>query len=318
MTAAEQLAENRRRDLERIAVEEAMRAHALRFVSQPSKNETVQRTIEAAVYEISEESPEPFAEADDFAQENITVLLFTSPIPSHPNTWVLDNVYNSIRTHLPNSRIIILADGVDGGEPDSYKLFKESVRQSGRDMIVFTGRQHQTLMLRYALTTPGIVETPLAMVGEHDWGLFKSFVNWRGITETLLDSSCPFKLIQLRQDAIGEWELEKNFFGELVRLHGINLLPTTNYQCPTHIARVDWYRHLVPSLSQPDFLERTELGNILTQAGAIREMAAYIPAGPMQRLFHLNGRAVRSVNQIQGLDVPRIRKSRQHPSATRL
>lgn len=302
MNSAEQLAENRRRDAERIAKEQAIKQYALwhaqhraaypAFVKPPDK-----------IYEISQGTTAPFAIADEFAQENITVLIFTSPIPSHPHTWVLDNVYDSIRAQLPKAKIIVLADGVDGSEPKSYTIFKQAVRQSGKDMIAFHGRHHQTLMLRFALIA-GIIKTPLVMVGEHDWGIYKLFIDWLKIAHVLLDFSCPFKLIQVRQAAIGQWEIDNKYFGSLFNFDGIDLLSSSCFQAPIHIANCEWYRPLIAKCSQPDFLERAELGNIFIHTGAIKEMAAYIPAGPMGRLYHLNGRDVRHPSQIQGLDVP--------------
>jgi hypothetical protein len=124
------------------------------------------------------ESPEPFAEAVAL-QEKLTVVLFTSPIPSHPNTWILENVYSSIRRHLPHVRIVILADGTECEEPASYRQFKERAQQKGWELIAFKGKHHQTLMLRHALLTPGLIETPLLMVGEGDWGILRLFIDWQ-------------------------------------------------------------------------------------------------------------------------------------------
>ena len=42
----------------------------------------------------------------------ITVVIPTSPIPSHPSTAIIDETIASVRKQLPDSRIIVTADGV--------------------------------------------------------------------------------------------------------------------------------------------------------------------------------------------------------------
>jgi hypothetical protein len=245
----------------------------------------------------------PFTPADEFVQVNLTTVIFTSPVPSHPSTWLLENVYDSIRYHLPNMRIVVLADGTDGDEPGSYVEFKNQARRKGWELLAFKGRHLQSLMLREALLN--VVKTPLVMVAEGDWGLRKLYVDWCGIAEVLLDPTCRYKLVQLRQDRLGDWELTSrdHSFGALECYHGVNLLPTTWFQCPTHVANSDWYRRLVPFMLTPQFLERDELTEGMRFIGALDEMACYIPPGPMMgRCYHLDGRNVVNIRQADGLD----------------
>jgi hypothetical protein len=245
----------------------------------------------------------PFIPADEFVQANLTTVIFTSPVPSHPSTWLLENIYGSIRRHLPSARIVVLADGAVGDEPRSYVEFKNSVRQKGWELVEFKGWHLQSLMLREALLN--VVKTPLIMVAEGDWGLRKLHIDWRGIAEVLLDPTCRFKLIQIRQDRLGDWELTSRdrSFGTLEYHHGVNLLPTTWFQCPTHVANSVWYCRLTPFMCTPQFLERDELTQGMNSVGALNEMACYIPPGPMMgRCYHLDGRNVVNIRQADGLD----------------
>ena len=239
-----------------------------------------------------------FAPASEEDQAAITVLLTTSPMPSHPSPWVVENVYNSLRRHLLGSRILILADGVTGAEPEAYTEFKKNAQDLGWELLSFTGHHHQNLMVREALK---MVTTPLVIVGDGDWGFHKRYMDWRGIVATLLDESNHVQHIQIRQDNIGVWELDMDCFGELENLHGIYVVPTRNFQAPTHIARTDWYRNLASSFKTPQLLERGEMWNALHTTGAINEMAAYIPPGPIQRIYHLNGQHVRWPEQLGGI-----------------
>ena len=239
-----------------------------------------------------------FEAASQEDQDAITVLLTTSPMPSHPSPWVVANVHNSLRRHLPNSRIIVLADGVDGPEPETYTQFKEAALAEGWELYAFVGHHHQNLMVRAALRE---VTTPLVIVGDGDWGFHQKYMDWRGIVATLLDDSRRIQHIQIRQDNLGIWELDMDCFGELQTSHGIYVLPTRNFQAPTHIARTDWYRKISSYFTVPQLLERPNMWDALKITGGINEMAAYIPLGPIGRLYHLNGQHVVSPNELHGI-----------------
>ena len=248
---------------------------------------------------VRQDVPE-FAPASEEDQAAITVLLTTSPMPSHPDPWVVGNVHNSIRRHLPGSRILVLADGVVGSEPETYTEFKKNAKELGWELVEFSGRHHQTLMMRDVLLS-GMITTPLVVAGDGDWGFHQKYMNWRGIVATLLDNASRFKMIEIRQDNIGTWELEWDVFGDLRLEHGIHILPTTLYQAPTHIARVDWYQKMIAPVKIADFLERDELTRVLRDTGGINQMGCYIPPGPIGRLYHLNGRDVRWPSQLGGI-----------------
>lgn len=241
-----------------------------------------------------------FAPASEEDQAQITVLLTTSPMPSHPSPWVVGNVHNSIRRHLPNSRILVLADGVTGEEPGTYTEFKKNAKELGWELVEFAGKHHQSLMMRDVLLS-GMITTPLVIAGDGDWGFHKRYMDWRGIVATLLDSESQFKSIQIRQDNIGVWELAWDVFRDLQSEHGIYLLPTTCFQGPTSISRIDWWQKMALSLKVPDFLECDELRAVMYETGGINQMGAYIPPGPIGRIYHLNGQHVLRPEQLGGI-----------------
>jgi len=45
-------------------------------------------------------------------KNDITAILVTSILPSHPNTHILDETLSSIRAHLPENEIILQIDGL--------------------------------------------------------------------------------------------------------------------------------------------------------------------------------------------------------------
>jgi len=229
----------------------------------------------------------------------VTAVIFTSYVPSHPSPWVLERIYNSIHRQIPGIRIVVLADGETGEEPESYVEFKANVRKKDWEIVEFHGKYHQTLMLQHVMLAPGFIKTPLVMVCEHDWGINPHYVDWCGIFATILDPNSHFRMIALRADVVNRWEY--GFFGEMTVENGIDLLATANFQMGMHVALCDWYRKLLLPLRLPKFLEGCELYNELITKRAIYEMACYIPPGPIGRLYHLNGREVRSPSEVGGI-----------------
>src|SRR5438128_265611 len=59
----------------------------------------------------------------------ITVLVSTSPIPSHPSTAVIDETIASVRKQLPDSEIILMCDGVRPEQEDRRGDYEEYLRR---------------------------------------------------------------------------------------------------------------------------------------------------------------------------------------------
>jgi len=102
----------------------------------------------------------------------ITVIVSTSPRPSHPATRVLDRTIVSVKAQLPNVPIIITCDGIPSDAPHDthirYGGFKEAIqgRYDNTRVIPFEQHQHQSGMLGIALA---MVDTPVLLYLEDDW-----------------------------------------------------------------------------------------------------------------------------------------------------
>ena len=64
----------------------------------------------------------------------ITVLVPTSPIPSHPSTAILDACLAAVRAQLPDAQIVIAADGYHDGAC-SLAAYGEYVAQIERRVL---------------------------------------------------------------------------------------------------------------------------------------------------------------------------------------
>ena len=45
-------------------------------------------------------------------KNDITIVLVTSVLPSHPDTHIIDETISSIRSHFPDNEIILQIDGL--------------------------------------------------------------------------------------------------------------------------------------------------------------------------------------------------------------
>lgn len=63
----------------------------------------------------------------------ITAVITTSPIPSHPSTAIFDETYTSVRRHLPDVSILVLADGIRPEQRDEFHDDYEQYRSQLRE-----------------------------------------------------------------------------------------------------------------------------------------------------------------------------------------
>lgn len=222
-------------------------------------------------------------------QRLITAVIFTSPLPSHPSTHILEKVYGSVRAQLPHSRIIVLADG-DGRcirrWCEAYVAYKTAVKDLGWELGEFVEPSHQTLMLKYTLS---LITTPFVLVGEGDMEIHPRFIDWDGLTKALGDPTCPFRCAQIRRGDDVPFN-EQSSLGSIATYHGVDLLGTKQFQVYWHLARTGWYRNLMRSIDVPEALSGSQVANLILSNGANRELAWYVPDGPLGFLTHLDGR----------------------------
>jgi hypothetical protein len=100
------------------------------------------------------------ADNGDVVNRNITVLVPTSPIESHPDTAIIEQTIASVRHHLPDAEILIMIDGVrpeqlhrrdDYNEYVRRLLWKCNFEWEHVTPLLFDEFSHQTKMCREAL-----------------------------------------------------------------------------------------------------------------------------------------------------------------------
>ena len=124
-------------------------------------------------------------------QDNLTVVVPVSPIPSHPSIDILETTIQSIRYHT-QAEIIITFDGVRAGQEDMRSNYNEHIRRvlpkcrewKNVTPYIFDQHKHQVGMMRSVISA---IKTPLLMYVESDTPLVTDEpIEWDTIKEFIL------------------------------------------------------------------------------------------------------------------------------------
>lgn len=242
------------------------------------------------------------------SEENITVLIPTSPIKSHPDTSILETTVRSIRERLPESEIIIMFDGVREEQADRTASYQEYIRRvlvlCSKEWhnvlpLVFDKHTHQVGMAREALK---LVKTPVIMYVEHDAPLCE-YIPFEKIVTMILEKQA--KMVRLHHEAIilddhKHMMLDK----KPIEIDGELFMRTAQWSQRPHLASTDFYRSMLESCFTPGAKSMIEDGvhGKLWEAYRNRGLAGwyewkvwmYTPPGDMKRSLHLDARGADS------------------------
>ena len=226
----------------------------------------------------------------------ITCVIPTSPIPSHPSTAILDETISSIRFHMPEARIIVMADGLRDEQDDlleNYDLYLRRILHRGNErrlgaIRVFNGFQHQVGMMRMILPQ---IQTELLLWCEHDTPLVTDEpIDWYGCCAAI--ESGDVNLIRFLHEAhiLSEHE---HLMLEQIESHGVPLRKTIQFSARPHLASVAFYRKLLERFSPNAkcFLEDAAHSFCQSEPWADWRLSIYNPAGNAKRSLHSDGRA---------------------------
>lgn len=120
-----------------------------------------------------------------------TILISTSPIPSHPSTALIEEVIRNARYWLPKAPVVIMADGVWSGVSHRQNQYREYLNNLQKlnipDVVCRQFSQHssQAKMTRTVLEE-GFVNTRYLLFNEHDISLRTDIsFDWESIFEVL-------------------------------------------------------------------------------------------------------------------------------------
>ena len=240
-------------------------------------------------------------------KEDITVIIPTSPIKSHPDTSIIDETIKSVRHHLPNSEIIITFDGVRSEREDKRGDYEEFMRRmlwkcnyeyKNILPLVFDNHSHQVKMARKALE---YVNTPLIMYVEQDTPLVTDL-------EIEFDKICNYiktgdsNMVRFHFEASIPKDHEHMIHGmEPINQYDLQLLRTSQWSQRPHVASKAFYDRILADHFSEDAVSFIEdkMHGVLHEAylnnGTLGwhqfKVHIYAPDGNIKRSYHTDGRA---------------------------
>lgn len=178
-------------------------------------------------------------------QKDISVLISTSPIVSHPSPAIIVETINSIRYHLPDSMIYIMADGVREEQKhraeDYLQYLGHLIGQCAFEwkrtaLVPFMEFTHQAGM---TMKTLEVVQTDLILFVEADTPLVDRQIDWDMLKDAVLSGSTNH--IRLHYDTEIHPEHQHMICGKLTP----NLIKCVQWHQRPHLANADWYRQVL-------------------------------------------------------------------------
>lgn len=228
----------------------------------------------------------------------LTILIPTSPIPTHPTTLILDQTIESIRFHFPHADILVMCDGVRPEQEDrrhDYDRYVQEVCWKANFEwervypIVFGGHEHQANMTRAALD---YVKTPLVMFVEHDTPLVTDEpFDWPGLIN--LAKSDDTDVIRFHFEAHVHPEHEHMMIDpDVVYLHDVPVRRTVQWSQRPHIAKTSYYQRILndhfPSTGRT--MIEDKMHSVAQQYANENHIAIYHPGVNIKRSLHTDGR----------------------------
>jgi len=242
--------------------------------------------------------PAPDRDVNDM----ITVLMPTSPIPSHPSLDIIAETVQSVRDRLPGAEILVMADGVSPDmahrRPDYDEYLRRLAWVSNLEWdnvvpFLFGTHTHQVGMTRRILDE---VRTPLVLFVEHDTPLVGD-VDWAGCARAVLSGAA--NLIRFHHEASVLDPHKHRMVDEVPRdVEGVPLLRTVQWSQRPHLAATGVYRNWLDAgwWRESDGMIEDRMHSVLeTDWSQHRDPARfrltmYAPEGDIKRSTHLDGR----------------------------
>ncbi|MFJ1459744.1 hypothetical protein [Nocardia sp. N2S4-5] len=232
----------------------------------------------------------------------ITVLMSVSPIPSHPDTRIIDETIASVRAQLPDAEIVIACDGVRPEQEHrraAYEEFLQRLLWSADHVwhnvlpLIYDEHLHQAACARRALDHIG---TPLILFVEHDTPLLGD-IPWRELVDAIRAGHA--NTIRLHHEAsILEPHRHLMLDDSPQEVGGVPMMRTIQWSQRPHLANAFWYRNMLDHmLPAKTFIEDQAHGQLIDAYQTSGVMGwfwwrtlIYTPPGSTQRSYHLDGR----------------------------
>jgi hypothetical protein len=175
---------------------------------------------------------------------DITVLMSSSPIASHPSTAIIEETIASVRYHLPDEPIIIMQDGIrpeQEARRADYTQYLAAIQKfaasaHGIQIRVFGEFLHQA---RMTIDTLNGVNTPFILFVEHDTPLVDRPIDWVVLKQSLASGITNHIRLHYWEQIHPEHEYLMR--GRL----SPNLLKCIQWHQRPHLANTRWYENVL-------------------------------------------------------------------------
>jgi hypothetical protein len=234
-------------------------------------------------------------------KNDVTIVVATSVLPSHPDTAIIDETISTIRVHFPNNEIILQIDGlreerlshkIDYDEYKNRVLWKCLHEWKNVLPIIFDEHSHQTTMMK---KTIDIINTSVILYVEGDAPITPDCeIDWQKCLDMLEYEKA--NTIRFHFEAFIPKEHSHLMFG----LED-GFMRTAQWSQRPHLSTVKYYRDTVlPFSEDKSFIEDRFHGKVqddilpydeFNQAGWDKhKLWIYHPEGNIKRSYHLDGR----------------------------
>jgi hypothetical protein len=215
--------------------------------------------------------------------DQLTILIPTSPIPSHPSTAIIDEVIAGLRHYFPSARIIIMCDGVRASvehrrfQYTEYlsKLMSLYLDDPTIHLKFFTDPTQQAWMTRETLKE---VTTPFVLFNEHDAILrAEPAIEWSAIFH-LLETDQANLVRFYHWDRI--WHEHEYLMRERFTFENVEFVRTVQFSGWPFAAKTSYLTKLVTDHFHPQdrkMIETGLYGPICAQPWEANKVVIYYP-----------------------------------------
>ena len=224
-------------------------------------------------------------------KNDITIVVATSVLPSHPDTDIIDETISTIRSHFPDNEIILQMDGLreerlarkaDYDEYKSKVLWKCMHEWKNVLPIIFDEHCHQTTMMK---RTIDLINTEAMLYVEGDAPITPDCeIDWQKCLDMLEYNKA--NTIRFHFEAVIPHEHSHLMFG----LED-GFMKTIQWSQRPHLSTVKYYREMVlPVSNEKTFIEDKFHGVVQDDGWDKHKLWIYHPEGNIKRSYHLDGR----------------------------
>jgi hypothetical protein len=234
-------------------------------------------------------------------KNDVTIILATSVLPSHPSTDIIDETIRSVRVHFPDNEIIMQIDGLrkeqkhrktDYNEYKNRILWKCLHEYKNVLPIIFEEHSHQTTMMRKSINE---IQTSLLLYVEGDAPLTPDMpIDWDKCLDLIEYEKA--NTIRFHHESV----IPESHNHLMIGLED-GFMKTSQWSQRPHLSRVSYYRDIVlPFSDEKTFIEDRFHGkvqddifpyNVFSQEGWDKhKLWIYHPEKNIKRSYHLDGR----------------------------